>query len=91
MIVVPWKRGRTICGSKAGNATQLITPPTFPQAMFNLEGSREELATSSPVDETTTLLDLPPELILRIASQLEVRDLLALRKVSFKLEKLKSS
>ena len=53
--------------------------------MFNPDGSHNQLATRSWVDEvaTTTLtpLDLPPELILRIASLLEVRDLLAFRGV----------
>ena len=78
------------CGSKTRNATQLITPSTIRQAMSNPEGSLEELATSSRVGEATTLLGLPPELILHIASQLEVRDLLALRKMRFELEKLKS-
>jgi len=39
---------------------------------------------------TTTLPDLPQELIIRIASSLEVRDLLALRGVGFNLDKLKS-
>ena len=51
--------------------------------------SREALATRSQVDEaaatTLKLQDLPPELILRIASFLEVRDLLALRRVRFTL------
>ena len=79
------------CGSKTWNATQLTTPSTFNrQAMSNPEGSREELTTTSRVDGTTTvslkLPDLPLELILRIASQLGVRDLLAFRKVSLKLE-----
>jgi len=41
----------------------------------------------SPVDEATTaglaLPDLPRELILRIASLLEIRDILALRRVRF--------
>ena len=77
--------------SKTRNTTQLITPSTFRQAMSNPGGSREELATNSRVDEAattlSTLLDLPLELILRIASKLEVRDLLALRKVRSKLEK----
>jgi len=63
--------------------------------MSGPEGGREEPATSSRVDGATTtplrLSDLPLELILRIASQLGVRDLLAFRKVCFKLENLKSS
>jgi len=63
--------------------------------MSNPEGSREELATSSRVDGATATplrpSDLPLELILRIASQLGVEDLLAFRKVRFRLEKLKYS
>jgi len=89
MIVVPWKRGRTV-RIESPECNSVDNTPTFSQAMSNLEGSCEELTTSSLVDEATTLLDLPLELILRIASQLEVRDLLALRKVRSKFEKLKS-
>ncbi|KAF9649209.1 hypothetical protein BDM02DRAFT_1948733 [Thelephora ganbajun] len=48
--------------------------------MSDPEGGLKELATSSRVDGKTTLIDLPPELILRIASLLEVRDLLAFRR-----------
>ena len=44
-----------------------------------------------PSTATLTLPDLPQELILRIASLLEVRDLLALRTVGFNLDKLKWS
>lgn len=62
--------------------------------MSNPEDSCEELVASLRVNEPTTttltLSELPPELILRVASQLEVGDLLALRRVRFKLEKSKS-
>ena len=57
--------------------------------MSNPEGGRKDLAISLPVDGATTLTDLSLELILRIASQLGVRDLLALRKARFELENLK--
>jgi len=61
--------------------------------MADTKGTHKELATSSYVDEaaetTLTLSDLPSELILRIASLLEVGDLLALRRVRPKLEQLK--
>jgi len=40
---------------------------------------------------TSTLLDLPQELILRLASLLEVKDLLALRMVGFNLDNPKPS
>ena len=53
--------------------------------------SLKEPVISSRVEEETAtalmLLDLPPELVLRITSLLEVRDLLALRIVRFKLDK----
>jgi hypothetical protein len=58
-------------------------------AVFPMIDSHETLATRSQVDEATAITlklpDLPPELILRIASFLEVRDLLALRRVRFTL------
>ena len=61
--------------------------------MLDPEDSLNESATFSRVDEaitgTLTLQDLPPELILRIASLLELRDLLALRKVCFKPDELR--
>ena len=52
-------------------------------------GDRKELVGRPRVDEATVatlmLQDMPSELILRIASLLEVRDLLALRRVRFRL------
>ena len=57
------------------------------------EDSLNESAMFSRVGEATTgtltLRDLPPELILRIASFLELRDLLALRKVCFEPDNLR--
>ena len=44
-----------------------------------------------PTTATLTLPDLPQELILRIASLLEVRDLFGLRTVGFNLDRLKPS
>ena len=61
--------------------------------MYDPEGGHKEPAGHPQVDEAIaaiiTLPDLPPELILRIASLLEVRDLLALRRVRFRVYKLK--
>lgn len=61
--------------------------------MFDPDGDRKELAEHPGVDRaiavTLTLQDIPPELILHIASLLKVRDLLALRGVRFRLYKLK--
>ena len=57
--------------------------------MSDSQGGRREPATSSRAEEaiiaTSTLSDLPSELILHIASLLELEDLLALRKVRFEL------
>jgi hypothetical protein len=92
-IVVPSKGGRR-CGSKTLIAVQNDTvTDRLPGYLSNPGGRHEELTTSSRADEATTtpltLSGLPPELTLRIAFQLDVRDLLALRKVRFKLGKLK--
>jgi len=95
VIMVPWKRSRTerIKNLECNSADNAIDRSR--QAMSNLEGSREESETSSRIGRATTtplrLSDFPLELILRIASQLGVRDLLAFRKVRSKLKKLKSS
>ena len=55
--------------------------------MFDPDGDRKELAEHPGVDRaiavTLTLQDIPPELILHIASLLKVRDLLALRGGAF--------
>ena len=63
--------------------------------MVDADDSHNQLARRSQVGEavttTLTLSDLPPELILRIASSLEVRDLLALRRVHFDLYELTSA
>ena len=60
--------------------------------MVDPDDSRNQLARRSRVSEATTatlvLQDLPPELILRIVSSLEVRDLLVLRRVRVGLYKL---
>ena len=59
--------------------------------MSNPEDCHNVLASCSRVDEaaitTLSLLDLPSELILRIASLLEIGDLLALRRVRFQRDK----
>ena len=59
--------------------------------MSDPEDSCNVLATCSRVDEVAiailSLLDLPSELILRIASLLEIGDLLALRRVRFQRDK----
>ena len=61
--------------------------------MYDPEGGHKEPAGHLQVDKTVaailTLPDLPPELILRIASLLKVGDLLALRRVRFRFYKLK--
>ena len=61
--------------------------------MSDPEDSCNVLATCSRVDEVAiailSLLDLPSELILRIASLLEIGDLLALRRVRSQRENLK--
>jgi len=71
-----------------------VITPRPSATMSDPQGSHKEPATSSCVDEATrttlTLSDLPPELILCIASLLEVGDLLALRRVSFRSNNLKS-
>jgi hypothetical protein len=72
-----------------------MAPSPMPASyLSNPEGSHEELTTSSRVDKATTtpltLSGLPLELTPRIAFQLDVRDLLASRKVRLKLENLKS-
>ena len=94
VVMVPWERGWR-CGSKTQNMIWLSVITPRPSAtMFDPQGSHKEMAASSYVDEaaktTLTLSDLPPELILRIASLLEVGDLLALRRVCFRSNNLKS-
>ena len=63
--------------------------------MSDPQGNHKELAASSYVDDPAktrlTLSDLPPELILRIASLLEVEDLFASRTVCFKFKNLELS
>ena len=53
-------------------------------------GPAERSRVGGPTTVTLTLPDLPQELILRIASLLEIRDLLVLRLVCFNLDKIKS-
>ena len=55
----------------------------------NCSGRTGRSWVGEPTTATLTLPYLPQELILRIASLLEVRDLLALRMVGFNLDKLK--
>ena len=61
--------------------------------MSDPEDSRDELARRSRADKATittlTLQDLPSELILRIVSFLEIKGLLALRRVRFNHDKFK--
>ena len=61
--------------------------------MSDPQDNYDILAGCSRVDEaatvTSTLLNLPSELILRIASLLEIGDLLAVRRVRFELDRLK--
>ena len=89
VIMVSWKKGSEvrIKNSECNLADNTVDVDL---AMSNPEGSGEDLATNSRVDETTTtpsmLSDLPLELVFRrITSQLEARDLLTSRKMHFKL------
>jgi len=86
-IMVPWKRDWGF-GSKLGMQLERHHHP--PPLMPDLGDSHDGLAGcsrvgSGPTMETLALPDLPPELILRIASLLEVGDLLAFRRVRLTL------
>ena len=89
-IIVPWKRGWR-SGSKTWNAAQVIppSPPIMPDLGDSCDGATgRSRVVSGPTAATLTLPDLPQELILRIASLLDVGDLLALRRVRLSPEKL---
>jgi hypothetical protein len=76
--------------SSDANAAPRIPPRRPPAAMYAPQ-SGHVLETIPLVNRTTTtiltLSDIPSELILQIASLLKTEDLLALRKVCFKLDK----
>ena len=88
--MVPWKSGLK---SDQKLRMQLNRyhhlSPVMPDPGDNYNGPAGRSRVGGPTTATLTLPDLPRELIHRVASFLEVRDLLALRTVGFNLDRLK--